>query len=359
MTSQPLTFGVELEFALFYVPNRDPDPPGFDDKRTFRFSPIATDLSASGKGSKEPSMTTARRHVATTIHEAGHDVNLNMAASGDTTKWESSTDPSVCGPNNSSAEGPFHIWGMEVKSPVLEFCIESIRAVQHVVMLLSRTYLININDTVGLHIHVGNQRHGYSFENVRKLTAFFWAFEPQLSSIHPPARQQAYYACSTRDDSQYTYDMESSHQRRPKPLEGASFFLNFQGDDQAYYDNFETRSRFREIIHFQRRNGGSGKSAYNFYNLLSNFWALGTSPKLTIEFRQHEGSLNAPAITAWIETVVGLINFVQDVHPSSLAALLSVVENETWEKEGDGQDQQREERLGPILAEGGLQSLIF
>jgi hypothetical protein len=349
-----LTFGVELEFALAYIPNNDPDPFGFKEKRTVRFVPIGEDRPLWQTNTGEPTISTAKRYVANTIHEAGHDVKLSPNGRSDITKWEVATDPSVCGPDDSLTVGPFSIWGMEVKSPALLFCSESLKAVEHICVLLTSKYCINLNESIGLHVHVGNEQHGYTFENVRKLMAFFWAFEPQLDSLHSPLRQDTYYASSMRSKSQYVHDLETDHDKRPTPSEGASYFLNFQGQDASYYEDFEEQSRITEIIRWQRSLGGVRKSAYNFFNLLSNTWSTATGSKQTIEFRQHQGSLNGPEVRAWIETVVGLINFVQDVHPTSFANLLSVLENETWGKEGDGQDRRREELMGPILAEEGF-----
>ena len=171
--------------------------------------------------------------------------------------------------------------------------------------------------------------------------AFLWAFEPQLNSLHPPVRQNANYCSSMRDESQYVGNMERDLQRRPTPLEGAAHFLNFDRQDVDC----------RQIINEQLSYWGR-KSAYNFQNLLDSPW--GTHDTHTIEFRQHQGSLNGPEIRNWVQTVVGLIDFVQQVDTTSFAQLLLVLESETWEKEGDGEDELREEQMGPVLADEGF-----
>ena len=136
MTSQQLTFGVELEFALAYIPNCDPDPPGFEEKRVIRFLPQRRDQRWMGSSPEEPTTFTAQRHVAETMIRAGHDVKYDQHFQGDITKWEAGSDASVCGPCNDPI---YKYFGLEVKSPAMLFCLESLRAIEHVCAVLTNT----------------------------------------------------------------------------------------------------------------------------------------------------------------------------------------------------------------------------
>ncbi len=74
--------------------------------------------------------------------------------------------------------------------------------------------------------------------------------------------------------------------------------------------------------------------------------------KPTIEFRQHGGTLDGQTARKWVETLGGVIKWLEDVHPQSLMELLSVTAEEKWEKVGEGADTINEEKYGPVLAEG-------
>jgi len=73
--------------------------------------------------------------------------------------------------------------------------------------------------------------------------------------------------------------------------------------------------------------------------------------KPTIEFRQHEGTLDATETINWIKTVVGIVDFCVNAPTAAVYKLLEVVKLETWERLGDGHDAEREAQFGPILAD--------
>jgi len=171
------------------------------------------------------------------------------------------------------------------------------------------------------------------------MVAFLWAFEPQLTSLHPEGRQNGQWATSMRETSPYARNYLKTHGERPHPLAGAIHFLNCKTTteliEQANYsDEYAPTFKF---------------SAYNFQGMYDR--ATGVDGKPTIEFRQHAGTLSSEAILNWIKTAVGIIDYLRKVDDSTLLSLLRIVEHESWEKLGDGEDDKRERTLGPILAE--------
>lgn len=74
----------------------------------------------------------------------------------------------------------------------------------------------------------------------------------------------------------------------------------------------------------------------------------------TIEFRQHEGTLDAQRVVQWCSTVVGIINFVDTADQVYLRNLLLKVVDETWQKEGYLKDVFQQDKFGPIPAEGSF-----
>jgi hypothetical protein len=71
-----------------------------------------------------------------------------------------------------------------------------------------------------------------------------------------------------------------------------------------------------------------------------------------VEFRQHEGTLEGPRVTVWIKTLIGIIEFIENVHPVTLFNLLAAsCKHEIRDKLGDGNGFDRQEQLEPIPAE--------
>ena len=75
----------------------------------------------------------------------------------------------------------------------------------------------------------------------------------------------------------------------------------------------------------------------------------------TIEFRQHQGTLDPERVVKWIKTVVGIIDFAETdrdfADRNRVMELLFKVPQEKWQKDGSENDLLREERHGPIPAE--------
>jgi hypothetical protein len=64
----------------------------------------------------------------------------------------------------------------------------------------------------------------------------------------------------------------------------------------------------------------------------------------TIEFPQHEGTLEPERIVQWIKALVGIINFVDTADRDSLNRLFRKVEEEKWQKEGYPKDAYMEKQ---------------
>jgi hypothetical protein len=216
--------------------------------------------------------------------------------------------------------------------------------VADVVSLLVANFGIHINVSMGLHVHCGDSDRSFDLVTLSKLVSFCWAFETQLNSLHPAARQDQPWAASMRESSVYALQYEAKYGRRPNPLTGVIHFLNSES--------------IREAVRHASGIDQVDKRTYKFnqYNFSGTHHRAkgGKDSKATIEFRQHEGSMSAIAIIQWIKTAVGIVNYIQHIDNRSLTDLLRIVERETWEKLGDGKDAAREAKYGPILAESGF-----
>lgn len=144
--TQPLTFGVEFEFALAYLENDTPLPYSEDVKKILHFHPTLDDWPQNvGTLSKEELLKiarkyAARRHLRNTIREAGFPLLSNEKASeveADVDKWEVVDDGTVKGPNGS----PYSWLSMEIRSPAMYFTSGSLKAVADVLALMSNTFV--------------------------------------------------------------------------------------------------------------------------------------------------------------------------------------------------------------------------
>ena len=169
------TFGVEFEFAVAYL--REPQLPDPSETRTVWFSPTQADytralddLEALGH-ELEPDTedqyhwiaqwTVVAEHIKDTLEAAGH----SRPGNGEITKWAIKPDRSIKEPEDET----YHYLDMEIVSPAFYFCRESLQAVEDVLALLTSNYCRNVNESTGLHIHVGSGEHSFEFRTLQKL----------------------------------------------------------------------------------------------------------------------------------------------------------------------------------------------
>lgn len=328
-SSRP-TFGVEFEFATPSInPGvKLPDP---SEKRALRLPNDYGDIEEGYSYSrKQTTWEFVAEHIAATLTEAGHPTTVEV---NDFTTWDITIDCSIRYPEDVDEAYTWH--RIEIRSPAFYFNPDSLRAVADVCAILTSTYCIHTNGSTGLHVHVGNGEQGFPFATVRNLVAFLWAFEPQLSSLHPQRRFDGPYCQSMR---------ENSHLKASDSPTGALAAVKT-------LLRCESIAQLCDLLYTL----ALGNNAYSFDDLFT-FMEFGdrVNVKPTIEFRQHEGTLDAEAVTNWIKTVVGIVNFVDNAPQGDIAALLSIAEYEHWQKLGDGYDGRREQRLGPVVAEKGF-----
>jgi hypothetical protein len=74
----------------------------------------------------------------------------------------------------------------------------------------------------------------------------------------------------------------------------------------------------------------------------------------TVEFRRHEATLDSRRVVEWIQTIVGIIDFVDTADQDYLMKLFLKVGEEKWQKEGYPKGAFQQDKFGPIPAEGSL-----
>jgi hypothetical protein len=281
-----LTFGVEFEFALAVLREgqKDPDP---EDNRTV-FSIVDEEQDVIGQG------VSVLQHIVKTLTDAEiSSVVTDECATlelDDLKVWLVKNNPSVKGPN----DGIYTWHSIEVTTPPYYFSSEEAETVKAVCEVLTNSYRISCNETAGLHAHVGNATKGFSLDTLVNFYATIWTFEPQIAEIHPFHRTQDNVFCSSiRTESR----MVQNDIQPNTPL--ASFGLEI-----LLYE-----------MHSMNTLGQSASSnrAIMAYNIEPALKVLNKtsedSDKNTIEFRQHESTLDPARATNWARFFVGLLDF--------------------------------------------------
>jgi hypothetical protein len=337
----PWMFGVEMEFCVAFIYPRPVPLPDPAETRRLRFKPLRGEIDEAINAYSLPPITSTaelanetvykeaffgqlmaeavQRDIAQMLHEAGFPVNRSHPDEEDVSNWQIGEDGSI----NRPGETSYHWTGVEVKSPALAFNEQNLKAVEEVCNLITKNYVVNVNRTCGLHIHVSaGLETNFRLETMQNLFAICWAFEtPQLDSLHPPNRQNSYYARSTRNDSIFTDLWWKQYGQLPTLAQGVVELL--KKDDLL---------ELITAVCYVWKGKTMRYNPLNMFKLLDKTerGRLFRNPPRTIEFRQHEGTLEPERIRAWITTVVGIINFADTTDQDSLKQLFRKAEDDEW-----------------------------
>lgn len=348
----PISFGVELEFNLAYLKNDSLAQPPDGESRTVKF-PIATGFKRSYMAIQLDSsaqQSGINQHIAALFNANNLGVNQEDPSIKTMHSWQITEDTSLDDPTPEDSGGIYHkdyVYSqMEVISPALEFNQESLDEVEAACNLLKENYVVGCNDSTGTHVHTGrfSQPVPFSLFFLKKLIVFLYAFEPQITSIHEPRRINGTLLGNIRDRSNITFEFQKEFGTRPSPSTVIFYLLQVDNLNDLIRAG-TTGGKF-----FDYNFGGLMEAAYKVQNDYDN-----DGEGHTIEFRQHAGTLDGEAITMWIRVLAGIINFIEDVSPESFTDLITKITTaETWEKEYDGWDEEREKMYGPVPADGSF-----
>lgn len=327
-----LSFGVEFEFALLVLHNNqeDPDPQDHRPVRGIdRYQP-ASDEAEEKEEEEEEEDEDSRSHVSNetsslemrnahssikhTLLSNGipvlteADIKYNEIPHG-THKldyWHVTEDSSIGVPAHLRGKYIYH--QIEVKSPAYLSSEEALEAVQKVCCILTHSYRIVTDESCGLHVHVGTGVPALGFETdvVRKLIATLWTFAPQLDKIHPMHRRRNDSFCPPIGKYSKLAETNSGLSR----MEALSEILHAHTIDELY-----------DLVGGVDDDDGIrvDKMACNIANLSSDNDSL---EQLTVEFRQHEGTLDPERVAMWIRSCVGLLEFSETVNEANLIPFL-------------------------------------
>lgn len=260
--SLTLTFGVELEFILRF----DPADYRIDHDCTHEWCLHVEEF--------------ARKHIVSTLLKNGYptcgeDERIIDSDSGSYyEKWDLGRDTSI---HISELSPPpdgnrFGYSAVELRSPALAYTTASLLQVKEVFDLLFSAFDILVNNSCGLHVHVGNEQKGFPLQTSKNFCILTTTFERELESLHPRSRIGNKYALSSGSLFAGVSPLDVGKIIKSTP-DVEDLILRVQDSDKGY--------------------------AYNLLNLLSY--------KRTIEFRQHEATVKVGDIVKWVEMACSLV----------------------------------------------------
>ncbi|KAE8447240.1 hypothetical protein EG329_010934 [Mollisiaceae sp. DMI_Dod_QoI] len=368
MSYPTLYFGVELEFNIAYVHPYEALADPFE-SRIVRFIPTPEQITTGTSGFFDKPLTSIElfdlsnpdtsmfrnRIMRNTIHNtiretfatAGLPIAINVDDStyGDISKWELDTDGTIEEP----PDARYHWLPLELISPAYEFTPENLAAVQKACDILTTKFVTNTNNSTGLHVHVSfGLKKMWDFRSLKNVLMFFWAFHTQFDTLHPTHRQKDnFFAKSMRASSLMSMGFWERFQKEITPLQGL-----------VLLERCEDMDELLRAVSTDEGDYGVGPDRYMVYNVRNIFdlmtpGMLKEKAKPTLEFREHEGTLDGERVTQWIKLVCEVVKWVETVEPASLIELLMVTEHEKWHKtRNEGDDDRNQRKYGPILAEG-------
>lgn len=270
------------------------------DPREIQFI-VSEDVSDSEENTLQRQET--QMHISKTLRDAGLAANSfwDDDRVSKISDWLVTKDDSV-----QAVHPEYDFAPVEMNSPPFFYCREVLLNVSAVSQVLTTTYRLHCNETCGLHVHIGNREDGFHPSILSNLFALLWTFEERLALLHPEERRSdpiIQHCRSLRNDSRL----------------GRSLPLTPEGTRQGLKKLIELRDQNTcERIVTSMGTNNMDRLAYNIKNLDE----VKCDPKMTVEFRQHEGTLSVERTIHWINVCAGLVEFAEMADPNELDEFL-------------------------------------
>ena len=260
----------------------------------------------------------AFQHIAETFKAANIPARSATTSSSDSSQdgndvtcWCMTDDGSLELPDNSS-----YSWvRLEVKSPALYVCQSAFEQVAAACEILTTKYRVCPHQSAGLHVHVGKEANGFPITVLRNFMSTIFTFEDRIEKIHPKHRvEDNHYALPLRTNSILAERLNAQGglvQGESKTQLGLELLLKAgdeKADPLALVNNARTRDVLLDLVDAP---SGQGRLAYNLRSLKFSTWM--PNKKETIEFRQHESTVEAERVLHWIKLCVSLVEFARTI----------------------------------------------
>ncbi|KAK8050474.1 hypothetical protein PG994_012204 [Apiospora phragmitis] len=203
---RPLTYGVEIEGIVHYLDHDEKDP--FDGVEDL---PKPTRLPADLPKDELPEKI-IHNLMAKTLADHGiptkevritcyppKSVEHYMAQERlkQHGQWKIVPDVTIQPPY--STEHKF--MGFEINSSVEIESPESFEVLKFVINCITREHRVLLNESCGLHIHVGNGAENFSLGSIRRIGCLLWSAGPLIGTLHPPWRRANLWCMPIRTSS--------------------------------------------------------------------------------------------------------------------------------------------------------------
>ncbi|KAI0483048.1 hypothetical protein GGR56DRAFT_686205 [Xylariaceae sp. FL0804] len=345
-----LSYGIELEFLVAYLPSSAPDP----DASMAKALPPLLRIDA-------PSTFEAEHRARLHIREALDDLGLrvshpqvrslgfeHLVAHRRETLccWDVGTDLSVrdraC--NNGTTGAGGYMWaGVELRSPASWDEPRAYDEVRQVLHALRGRYRLRVNPTCGFHVHVGIGQALFDGRTIGRAAAFLWAADPLLSRLHAPWRRVAEHSASVRLDSKLavgdspfllmprpfkTPALDQLWSDPPRPVEGQP---SSKAPREQYgqptrsrgpFESVDTSSKTREFLHSVADYGWTWSDAQDrWVQEDTHDLEKGVGPRSS----GSHGKLGMNDMKSAIEVILDVIDSKSSIKPSSDSASNNVV----------------------------------
>ncbi|KAB8291157.1 hypothetical protein EYC80_009845 [Monilinia laxa] len=333
------SFGVEFEFLIAVLDNPRTSNPNPRDPRNVYFPPTEHDAAPSYftlPAGKEDwaNEWSIYAHIKRTLSSIGLPTEPGSAHSN-FAMWEITRDGSIQPPQAPPPkfQKAYSDWQtytyvpIEVRTPAYYYSEDALRDVRDFCKIMRKYYLTTLNDSCGLHVHIGYGNQGFELAHLRRFATLLHAFEPQLESLHPEHRvdDRNFHCLSFRRSTYWQWSFRGEHERPATVLQSMAFLMSCA-----------TRDAFREAVHSE---GSKGVFSYMGGSAAWKFESMGTESRVravgvpdTIECRQHAGSLDPDEVVNWVRTVVGLVEYARKADAYEFREVLWRVRGEKWVK---------------------------
>ncbi|KAF6836346.1 hypothetical protein CMUS01_05423, partial [Colletotrichum musicola] len=388
----PYTFGVELEFIAPYIREGTPDPAPSDSRWIYNHvhNPEETGGRPDNTGTlRNSSYIGNAEHLAETLNKLGYfsctyntlsdaldvvredDVAalLNVARQAGFLArpapaldcrfqtWFIERDSSLSD-FHAGLLGYAGVVGLELATPVMRHKRGDFERVVKVVKTVRSCMRPMLDESCGLHVHVGSVR-GFSLRSLKRIVSMVWAADPVIFALVHPYRQDNEYSIPLRGGT----NLGANNFLEPyDPLQGDRMSA-IELESHIPMDRIPKRLReefskiwtapdlltLKALVRTAVDNSRASV-ALNVKHLVHNGFFVDAGPadrvlQGTIEFRAREGTLDPELVVRWAKLVTAMMEKAETSSPWQFCQIMAVVLRH---------GASEAERLGPFLDALGL-----
>ncbi|KAI0425970.1 putative amidoligase enzyme-domain-containing protein [Xylaria sp. FL1042] len=320
-STETLTCGVELEFLVASIHRKAQDPdPDITDKLLYKTERNEPELTVE-KEVRAMLLRTLQQLEGVPFRNMGSDRNYQPATIYN--HWRLGSDVTVMKfyddyIADSSTGGPYTWTNCELVSPVMDSHNYATK-IGDVCRVLN-TVRIHLNDSTGLHVHVGRGNEPFSLLTLKKFVTLYWLTEEAIIKLHHPSRwrhlhcplltKSSVLVVEALDNAEATRQRFGDNYQMMKDYVPVGKLTKLQHDQLRLLWNCRNIidvAELMEVSDVADDLTSCGRGTVGFQRFLPNGSSRGNIQ--TFEWRQMAGSLNANHINQWVEACIKFTDF--------------------------------------------------